>query len=383
MKILVCDYTGISQQWLEQFTFIKNYEVVGTLTPASDKNLMLEKNWDYLLIFEQGARQFFNTMLKFMNIAAERVIFAMDISSWLEKPAAVFGIVNPQTGGGMIYRHLLFELGRQLNYFMTCTTADGVHYINNSNDLEIIRNMYTYRRNWAEGEMKIFHDLAQKYYQVDDSAGLFLDLGANIGTTGIYFLKKLTPNLKLLAFEPDAENFKMLRANLILNDIEEKAAVENFGLGIEESEQTLYRNGENPGANSVFAEWFGENNNLPTETIKIISLDKYFAEKNLAADDIKYIWIDTEGFEPQVLIGAQNILKKNPAPIFMEFNPHIYQKFGFYEKWMSLLSEIYGGYIFIQDAMKTGNFQEQPLEKLWEYQNYPNQVGDIFLIKKS
>jgi len=84
--------------------------------------------------------------------------------------------------------------------------------------------------------MKIFHDLAQKYYQVDDSNGLFLDLGANIGTTGIYFLKKLTPNLKLLAFEPDAENFKMLHANLILNDLYENSIVENFGLGIEESE---------------------------------------------------------------------------------------------------------------------------------------------------
>jgi len=262
-------------------------------------------------------------------------------------------------------------------------TAEGLHYIATSRDDYIMKSMYINGKNVTVDDMKLFKMLVQRFYHVDDGEGLFLDLGANIGTTGIYFLKKLTPNLKLLAFEPDAENFKMLRANLILNDIEEKAAVENFGLGIEESEQTLYRNGENPGANSVFAEWFGENNNLPTETIKIISLDKYFAEKNLAADDIKYIWIDTEGFEPQVLIGAQNILKKNPAPIFMEFNPHIYQKFGFYEKWMSLLSEIYGGYIFIQDAMKTGNFQEQPLEKLWEYQNYPNQVGDIFLIKKS
>ena len=99
MKILVCDYLGNSQQWLEQITLTKNYEVVGTITPASDKNLMLEKSWDYLLIFENGARQFFNTMIQFMNIAPERVIYALDLSSWLEKPAAVFGIVNPNGGG--------------------------------------------------------------------------------------------------------------------------------------------------------------------------------------------------------------------------------------------------------------------------------------------
>ena len=98
MKILVCDYVGNSQQWLEQITLTKNYEVVGTITPASDKNLMLEKNWDYLLIFENGARQFFNAMIQFMNIAPEKVIFAMDLSSWLEKPAAVFALINPQGG---------------------------------------------------------------------------------------------------------------------------------------------------------------------------------------------------------------------------------------------------------------------------------------------
>lgn len=260
---------------------------------------------------------------------------------------------------------MLFQLGRQLNYFTTCTTSEGLNYIATSKDNFVIAPMYTNLKNHAEDEMKFFHELAQKYYQVDDSAGLFLDLGANIGTTGIYFLKKLTPNLKLLAFEPDAENFKMLRANLILNDLYENSIVENFGLGIEESEQKLNKIDYNPGANSIFSDVFIKN--APTETIKIISLDKYFAEKNLAAEDIKYIWIDTEGFEAQVLLGAQNILRKNPAPVFMEFNPHIYKKSGFYEKWMSLLSELYGNYILLPNSKNFSTLEVQPLEKLWEY----------------
>lgn len=370
---------------LEQFTLTKNYEVVGTITPASDKNLLTEKNWDYLLIFEQGARQFFNTMIQFMNIAPERVIFAQDLYSWIEKPAAVFGIVNPNGGGAAIYRHLLFHLSRQLNYFTTCTTADGLNYIATSKDNFVIAPMYINRQNHAEDEMKFFHELAQKYYQVDDSAGLFLDLGANIGTTGIYFTKKIAPNLKLLAFEPDAENFKMLRANLILNDIEEKATVENFGLGFEESEQKLNKIDYNPGANSIFSDVFIKN--APTETIKIISLDKYFAEKNLAAEDIKYIWIDTEGFEAQVLLGAQNILKKNPAPIFMEFNPYFWQKSGFFEKMMELLTELYSNFIFMKEKENGNQFSVLPIEKMWEFQNSTVKItaalGDIFLIKKS
>jgi len=97
----------------------------------------------------------------------------------------------------------------------------------------------------------------------------------------------------------------------------------------------------------MFANLFVEN--TPAENIKIISLDKYFAEKNLTAEDIKYIWIDTEGFEAQVLLGAQNILRKNPAPIFMEINPYFGQKSGFFEKMMELLTELYSNFIFMKE----------------------------------
>ncbi len=237
--------------------------------------------------------------------------------------------------------------------------------------------MYNSKKTWSEDDMKIFYDLTKKFYQIDDSNGLFLDLGANIGTTGIYFIKKFTPNLKLLAFEPDVENFKLLRANLILNDLYEKTTAENFGLGVEESQQIMYRNISIPGQNGLFQ----NSEDAPTETIKIISLDKYFSDKNLKAEDIKYIWIDTEGFEPQVLIGAQNILRKNPAPIFMEFNPHLWQKSGYYEKMMALLTEIYESYIW-KRSFKTS--EVYPIEELWKFQNETASLGgDIFLIKKS
>ena len=276
---------------------------------------------------------------------------------------------------------LTFSTARRLNDFVTCTMEDGLNFIATSNDIIIMRNMYVNCRTWEENEMKLFYELAHQFYQIDDSTGLFLDLGANIGTTGIYFTKKLTPNLKLLAFEPDPENFKLLRANLILNDLEEKTVAENFGLGVEKSEQVMYRMPKNPGSNGMYTNLFLED--APTEMIKIIQLDKYFAEKNLAAADIKYIWIDTEGFEPQVLLGMKNLLTENPAPIFMEFNPHLWKKSGFYEKMMELLVPLYSSYIFVPELVRSKKINVYPLEKLWEFQSTPSHkhTGDIFLIK--
>ena len=221
MKVLICDYTGNSAQWIDEFIIKENLEVIGTITPSTDKKLLAENSWEYLLVFENNSRQFFMALMQFMNIPLNRVIFAFDPDSWSEHPAALYTLLNPQGGGQLAYRILHFNSARQFgNYFTSCTTADGLHYVATSQDTMIMKNMYTNRRTWAEEDMNMFQALAKMFYNVDDSEGLFLDLGANIGTTGIYFTKILAPNLKLLAFEPDTENFKLLRTNLILNDIE-------------------------------------------------------------------------------------------------------------------------------------------------------------------
>ena len=108
MKVLVCDYAGSSAQWLEQFAIKENLEVVGTITPDTDKKLLAEKSWEYLLVFENGARQFFVTLAQFMNIPENRVVYALDWNSWATHPG----------GGSLSYVYLqccatveLFYLG--------------------------------------------------------------------------------------------------------------------------------------------------------------------------------------------------------------------------------------------------------------------------------
>ena len=149
-----------------------------------------------------------------------------------------------------------------------------------------------------------------------------MDIGANIGTTGIYFLN-----------------------------------------------------------NGIFSSDTGNE----SETVKIIPLDKYFSQNKLNPKDVKYIWIDTEGFEPQVLLGAQNLLTKNPAPIFMEFNPQFWSKSGYYEKFMRLLTKFYKGYVWIKELQRTGEVKVHSIGTLREFQNSTAKngtLGDIFLIHK-
>jgi len=114
-------------------------------------------------------------------------------------------------------------------------------------------------------------------------------------------------------------------------------------------------------------------------------LDAYFDENKISARDVKYIWIDTEGFEPQVLFGAKKILTENSAPLFMEFNPMVWSKSGNLKGMINLLKEVgYTHYLWIPEVEQTGTEKLYTIDNLWNFRTATNPIGsmgDIFLIK--
>lgn len=55
-------------------------------------------------------------------------------------------------------------------------------------------------------------------FSTDTSSPFIIDCGANIGMSVLYF-KKLYPNATLVAFEPDNENFQLLKENTAANHL--------------------------------------------------------------------------------------------------------------------------------------------------------------------
>ena len=382
IRVVLWDYIGDAEKNVGKF-LKPNVKIIRTLRPndADQAEVIMRGDWDYVLIFEKDTRKIFEEILstiRAMNVDTENIIFAQDTSAWLENPAAIYSLIDFDKGG-LLYRWVNLLNQRKWHDYSTCT-VEGISYVATSKDDYVISQMYLKGKNHAEDEMKTFHALAKKYYNVDDSAGYFLDLGANIGTTGIYFTKKIAPNLKLLAFEPDPENFKLLHANLILNDMINKAIAVNYGLGEYFDEKIMYRDLKNPGHNNVTE----PKNDVPTEKIEIIPLDAYLDEMQIAAQEVKYIWIDTEGFEPQVLLGAKNLLRENPTPVFMEFNPTAWNKSGFFERMVDLLKAAgYTHWIHIP-TFTGGNETLFPIDELLGCKDLSyniGETGDIFLVR--
>ena len=388
IKLVLWDYTGQSAAWCENFLRPNVAEIVRTLKPddPDQAEVIMRGDWDFVLIFDDDeSREVFGEILstmRDMNVSTDKIIFVESLIYWVRNPDAVYTLLNPATETAeQIYRYLTLKSHSRWNHYATCD-AEGLHYVGTSRNKIIIPTTYLKGKNYVADDMRTFHALAKKFYGVDDSDGYFLDLGANIGTSGIYFVKKLAPNLKLFAVEPDAENFKLLRVNLILNDMDTRTTLVNCGLGENFDEMTMYINPKNPGNNNVI-KYFDETS---TETIPIAPLDYLLAESEIAPEEVKYVWIDTEGFEAQVLLGAKNLLAKSFVPVFMECNPLAWKNFGVLDKMVDFLQSVgYERYIWVKELSKTGNEIIYPIENLFDFVNYANpplgKNGDIFLIK--
>jgi len=137
---------------------------------------------------------------------------------------------------------------------------------------------------------------------------LFVDVGANIGSYTILASGQI--GCRTIAFEPVPATFTRLKNNIAINHISDKVEALNVGIG---SISTKIRFSiDQDSANHVLV----ENETSPSIEIAVETLDQLLGQHFPAL-----IKIDVEGYESEVLKGANNILS-NPGlqAIIIELN---------------------------------------------------------------
>ena len=136
--------------------------------------------------------------------------------------------------------------------------------------------------------------------------GLFLDIGANIGNHCLQF-KSNFPDIEILAFEPNLENYLLLKQNTkSYNDIQ----CFNVGIG---SQNSVVCFSDGSYENSGVVKIVNQSNN----TNIVLKLDDLLIEK-----PVSFIKIDIEGHEYSAFEGMLNLLKKDKPMIWVEDNEH-------------------------------------------------------------
>ncbi|HCY77914.1 MAG TPA: hypothetical protein DHV28_18565 [Ignavibacteriales bacterium] len=177
-----------------------------------------------------------------------------------------------------------------------------IRYHNDGDDQELL-----YLANWA----KYFEEEYPILNKLINSGDVVVDVGANLGFFSIIISKIVGEKGNVFSFEPSINIFSKLIDNLKLNSIT-NVNLENCGLGKSDEILTLKRNKKYSGMSTLVLE---QDNEIIEEQVKITSLDKYFFDKVIKIDLIK---IDTEGFEPEVLIGAKKIITSYKPVIYIE-----------------------------------------------------------------
>ncbi len=169
-----------------------------------------------------------------------------------------------------------------------------------------------------------------------------IDIGANIGAHTIHFSKLTGEKGKVYAFEPTDYAFNKLSKNVSLNkDFTSNTTITQALLINEVNDQTpqvipsrwpLNAN-KSDNAHPVHLGVFESLNNAQK-----IRLDDWY--EGLGQPTINLIKIDVDGFEIDVLRGANNLLKKQKPIMVMEFAPYVFEERGYhFNDLISLLNE--------------------------------------------
>lgn len=163
---------------------------------------------------------------------------------------------------------------------------------------------FTDSRGFLHSIDEIFGEQIYKFETKNESPYI-IDCGANIGLS-IYFFKKLYPNAKILAFEPDELTFTLLEKNTL--QYGNSVMINKEAVWTEETELTFFTEGSLAGSIVVdFAK------KKLTKKVKTIDLKKHLTTP------IDFLKIDIEGAENKLIFNLRGHLK-NVKNLFLEYH---------------------------------------------------------------
>ena len=146
--------------------------------------------------------------------------------------------------------------------------------------------------------------LKKLFFQAD----IFVNVGANFG---YYICMALHMDVRSIAIEPIPINQRILKQNLIENNWDQNIILHPIACGNSDGNITIY--GEGTGA-SIIPGW-AQNPSRLKHIVPVKKLDNILVNEKVTSKSV--ILIDVEGFELDVLHGAQNIMASQDKPVIM------------------------------------------------------------------
>ncbi len=145
---------------------------------------------------------------------------------------------------------------------------------------------------------------------------VFVDVGANLGYFSVLAASCVGPAGSVFAFEPEPDNFDLLRRNIEHNHYAEIIRAEMAGLSARDEAGQLFLSDDNLGDHQVF-----DVDGARTSTdIRLLCGSEYLHARTR---HVHFFKIDTQGSEWSVVQGLMPLLRSqlSPARILVELTP--------------------------------------------------------------
>lgn len=154
------------------------------------------------------------------------------------------------------------------------------------------------------------------------SGDVAVDVGANIGWYSCILGRLHEGNGRVLALEPEPENFALLCANLRRNGLDNVEPAAMAASDVEGSLQLNMFDATNRGRHSLLPIHQGRQLAVPAAP-----LDDLLEERGLGSAPISLLKLDVEGYEPVVLRGAGRALSRTRL-VLAEWSPEFSRRGG-------------------------------------------------------
>lgn len=176
-------------------------------------------------------------------------------------------------------------------------------YVNPSVDKGIEKKLYL-TGTYEKGLLKILGQILKK-------GDIVVDAGANIGLISIFAAQRVGTSGLVLAFEPHPETVSILKRNILMNKLNQ-VRVFSVGLGSRNYKSKIYSNLHiNRGASSMVS----FQNDSVAYDIDVMVIDEVMEANNI--DRVNLLKVDVEGYEMEVLKGAEKLLSSDNGPILV------------------------------------------------------------------
>ena len=173
-----------------------------------------------------------------------------------------------------------------------------------------------------------------------------IDVGANIGTVTVELLRRY-PAATAAAFEPDPDNCRLLRQNLVANELLDRSTVFQVALSDTDGIVVLERSPDNFGDHTVRSGGgAGTGVTLPVEAVRLEAL---LATGALALGERVLTKLDVQGHEGHVLTAARPLLEH---PLAVEFWPHGLRRSGGFDRFLQAI-EAYSAVVVLGPERRT------------------------------